>query len=48
MVDFLTVALHNEGKQIAKFEILMTSSLDDIIKMIKMAKILYILDDAIT
>ena len=49
MIDncFFTVAPHHEGKRIAKFENVMTSSLDDVIKIAKMTKILYILDDAI-
>ena len=33
--------------QNSKFENLMTSSLDDVIKIAKMTKILYILDDVI-
>ena len=41
ILDFFTVAPHNEGKYIANFENLKTSSLDDVIKIAKMAKTIY-------
>ena len=42
--NFFTVVPHNEGKQSAKSNIW---KIDDVIKIAKMVKIFYILDDVI-